>query len=376
MKRILYRMLIALIGLAVLGAVGAGLYLREPLFGALPSGERLDQIALSPNYRQGAFRNQISTPMKTTDQSEWSMWAETLFGNHGQPRPPSALPAVKTDLKALDPAQDLVVWLGHSSYFVQLGGRRVLIDPVFSSSASPVPMTNTAFDGTSIYNVADMPPIDFLLISHDHYDHLDYPSVLALKPKVRQVVVGLGVGAHFQAWGYDMKRVHEADWYQTIGDEGGLQIHVTPARHFSGRTFTRNQSLWVGFVLSTGQRKLFYSGDSGYGPHFAQIGKRYGPFDWAALDTGQYDPRWANVHMNPEQAAQAAKDLRTRVLMPSHVGRFSLAPHDWDAPFKRVTAASQNAGYRLWSPEIGEPAYLDGREQHFSQWWNLTGSAK
>ncbi|WP_372380923.1 MBL fold metallo-hydrolase [Xanthomonas sp. NCPPB 1754] len=369
MKRFWTRLAMAVVGIAILGTAGVIGYLQRPLFGALPTGKQLERMSHSRNYIDGAFLNQIDTPMQTTDQSEWSMWMETILGEKGHPRPPGALPSVKTDLKALDPAQDLVVWLGHSSYFVQLGGQRFLVDPVFSTNAAPVPAVNKAFKGTSIYAAVDMPEIDALLISHDHYDHLDYPTMRVLQPKVRQVIVGLGVGAHFERWGYDMSRVREADWNEVVALTPQLQIHVTPARHFSGRTLTRDQSLWVGFALVSPEHRLFLSGDSGYGPHFAQIGQRLGPFDWVALDTGQYDPRWANVHMNPEQAAQAAEDLRTHVLMPAHVGRFSLAPHDWDDPFKRIVAASQGRGYALWTPEIGQPVYLDGRAQSFTAWW-------
>uniref|UniRef100_UPI00211AD834 MBL fold metallo-hydrolase n=2 Tax=Pseudomonas TaxID=286 RepID=UPI00211AD834 len=190
---------------------------------------------------------------------------ETLFGEKGQPRPPGAIPAIKTDLKTLDPAQDLVVWLGHSAYFIQLDGKRILIDPVFSTNAAPIPAANKAFEGTSIYTADDMPEVDALLISHDHYDHLDYPSILALKPKVKQVIVGLGVGAHFERWGYDMRTVREADWNEVVALSPQVQVHVTPARHYSGRTFTRDQSLWVGFALVSPERRLFVSGDSGYG---------------------------------------------------------------------------------------------------------------
>lgn len=357
------------VGIAILGVVGVIGYLQLPLFGALPSGERLARMSHSPNYVDGAFLNQIDTPMRTTEQSEWSMWTETILGEEGQPRPPGALPSVKTDLKALDPAQDLVVWLGHSSYFVQLGGQRILVDPVFSTNAAPIPSVNRAFEGTSIYAAVDMPEIDALLISHDHYDHLDYPTIQALKPKVRQAIVGLGVGAHFGAWGYDLRAVREVDWEEIVRLTPQLQIHVTPARHFSGRTFTRDQSLWVGFALVSAERRILFSGDSGYAPHFAEIGKKLGPFDWVALDTGQYDPRWANVHMNPEQAAQAAEDLRAKALTPGHVGRFSISPHDWDDPFKRIANASQGRAYALWTPKIGQPVYLDGRTQSFTAWW-------
>jgi L-ascorbate metabolism protein UlaG (beta-lactamase superfamily) len=357
------------------GALAILAFLQLPVFGELPRGERLALIERSPNQSNGTFHNQIETSVLTTDESQVSIMLGNAFGEKGSVAPPGAVPAVKTDLKALDASLDLVVWLGHSSYFVQLGGRRILIDPVFSTNASPVPSTNVAFDGSTIYSAADMPEIDYLLISHDHYDHLDYDSIRALQPKVKQVVVGLGVGAHFEAWGYDMRRVREADWYDTIGDSQTLQIHVTPARHFSGRTFTKDRSLWAGFALVSPKRRIFYSGDSGYGPHFAEIGRRYGPFDWVALDTGQYDRRWADIHMMPEQAAQAASDLRTRVLMPGHIGRFSIAPHDWDDPFKRITAASRERNYVLWTPEIGQPAYLDGRTQVFTPWWETVSSA-
>ncbi|MFT0546391.1 MBL fold metallo-hydrolase [Allopusillimonas ginsengisoli] len=368
--KICFLLLKAFAVIVVLGVVAIVAYLQHPLFGHLPEGERLTRIAQSSNFANGIFHNQIDTPVQTTDQSELKMWMETIFGEKGNPRPKGTIPAIKTDLKALDAKQDQVIWLGHSSYFVQLGGRRILIDPVFSTNAAPIPLANVAFDGTSIYTADDMPTIDLLLITHDHYDHLDYPSILALQPKVKQVVVGLGVGAHFETWGYEMRTVHEADWYETIEPVPALQIHVTPARHFSGRSFTRNKTLWVGFALITPQRRIFFSGDSGYAPHFAEVGRRYGPFDWAALDAGQYDPRWANVHMNPEQAAQAAEDIRVRTLTPGHVGRFSISPHDWDDPFKRITAASRGRSYALWTPEIGRPIYLDGRAQTFSAWWN------
>lgn len=358
-----------LVGISILSVMGVLGYLQHPVFGELPGGERLARIERSPNHVNGEFHNQIDTPMRTTDQSEWSMWMQTLFGKKGQPRPPGVIPAIKTDLKALARTQDVVIWLGHSSYFLQLSGQRILIDPVFSTNAAPIPFANRAFDGTNVYTADDLPELDALLISHDHYDHLDYPSIRALRPKVRQVIVGLGVGAHFEAWGYDLRRVHELDWNESVELKSGVRIQATPARHYSGRTFERNQSLWVGYALLSAERRLFFSGDSGYGPHFAEIGQQLGPFDWVALDMGQYDPRWANVHLTPEQAAQAAEDLRTRVLTPAHAGRFSISPHDWDDPFKRITAASKRRAFALWTPEIGRPIQLDGRAQTFTAWW-------
>lgn len=354
---------------AALAGLGALAYAQHPLWGELPAGGRLTRLARSPNYVDGAFRNLVDTPMLTTEESRLSIMIGNTFGKTGNPRPVWEIPAVRTDLATLEPAEDMVIWLGHSSYFVQLAGRRILIDPVFSANASPIPGTNTAFAGTNLYTADDMPEIDLLLISHDHYDHLDYRSIRDLRPKVRQVVAGLGVGAHFEAWGYAPGVVQEADWYEMVRLAPDLEIHVTPARHYSGRTFTRDKSLWVGFALASPERRIFISGDSGYGDHFAEIARRYGPFDWVTLDAGQYDPRWANVHMTPEEAARAAGYLQTRAVTLGHAGRFSIAPHDWNDPFRRMVAASRGRNYALWTPEIGRTVYLDGREQAFSPWW-------
>jgi len=365
-KMLKITLLIILLGAGVLWA-----YLQHPLFGKLPKGERLAQLSASEHYYSGKFHNLIDTPMLTTEQSEFAlMWDNFISKKTGNPIPPADIPVLKTDLSALDHQQDVVIWLGHSSYYVQLSGQRILIDPVFNHYAAPVPWAVRAFAGTNIYHAEDMPEIDLLLITHDHYDHLDYPTIKALQPKIKRVITPLGVGEHFIAWGYETNKVQETDWYQTTDYSASLQVITTPARHFSGRTLTRDKTLWAGFALISPQRRLFFSGDSGYSPHFADIGGRYGPFDWVALDSGQYDPRWALVHMNPEQAAQAAEDLRANAFTPGHVGRFSISAHDWDDPFKRITAASLGRRYQLWTPRIGQPVYLDGREQVFSAWWN------
>lgn len=368
MKRFLLRLLGILFILTVILTGTGYLYLQRPLFGMLPGEEQVKRFALSPHYQEGHFVNQIPSPLHTNGSTEWSIWREELFAARGQPRPEHTLPSVKTDLRALDIRQDLFVWLGHSAFYIQLGGKRILIDPVFSENASPVPGTNRAFEGTSIYSASDIPPIDALLISHDHYDHLDYPTVKALQSDVKDVIAGLGVGAHFRAWGYPADMVHEVDWYDTV-KAGEVAITATPARHFSGRTFTRDRSLWTGFVLKSAGRTLFISGDSGYGPHLSEIGKRFGPFDWVALDSGQYDPRWANVHMSPEEALQAARDLHAKAFTPDHIGRFSLAPHAWYDPMKRIIRGN-TFGHALWTPLIGQPVYFDSPPTRYTPWWD------
>ncbi|MBB3014124.1 MBL fold metallo-hydrolase [Cupriavidus alkaliphilus] len=369
MKKWLGRTSLILPGLAAALAAGGYAYLQHPKFGALPAGARLQAVKHSPHYVNGEFQNLIDTPMRTEDTSFVPNVISMLFDRNPNLKPSAALPSVHVDLKGLSKDGDVVVWLGHSSYFVQLNGKRILIDPVFSTNAGPFPGTNIAFPGTTPYTADDMPDIDVLLVTHDHWDHLDYPSAMALLPRVGQVVVGLGVGEFFDRWGYPSDRIHEADWNDVLELVPGVRIHVLPARHYSGRMLTRNQTLWVAFALQTSQRRLFFSGDSGYGPHFREIGERFGGFDLAALDMGQYDKRWANIHMFPEQAAQAAEDLRAKALLPAHVGRFSIAAHDWDEPLNQIDRASRGRPYRLLTPSPGALVLLDNETQRFPNWW-------
>lgn len=369
MSKWLRRAAILLFVLVGILSVGGYVYLQQPKFGALPAGRHLQVVENSAHYENGVFRNLVDTPMRTQDSSFVSNVLSMLLDKNANLKPPVPLPSVSVDLKALPPDEDVVVWLGHSSYFIQLGGKRILIDPVFSANAGPFPGSNVAFAGSTPYQAEDLPAIDILLVTHDHWDHLDYPSVMAVLPALGQVVVGLGVGEFFDRWGFPGDRVHEADWNDTLEFDDGLRIHVLPARHYSGRMLTRNKTLWVAFALETPRRKLFFSGDSGYGPHFREIGERFGGFDLVALDSGQYDKRWAHIHMFPEESAQAAVDLRARALLPAHVGRFSIAAHDWDEPLKRIAAASADKSYQLLTPQIGEVVRLDGDIKAFPHWW-------
>lgn len=367
--RLLRVILIVLLALVAVLSLGAGAYLQHPRFGTYPEGERLEVIRRSPHFVDGEFRNLVATPMFTDDRGFLSVLVGNLSHRAENLRPDWPIPATKTDLKALDKMSDTVVWLGHSSYFLLFAGKRILIDPVFSSYAAPVSFATRAFDGTSLYAADDMPEIDVLLITHDHWDHLDHATVTALQPKVARVFAPLGVGAHFQHWGYEREKIHEADWFGKLELNDGLTIHVVPARHYSGRLLTRNKTLWAGFVLESEKRRILFGGDSGYGPHFKELARRFGGFDLAALDMGQYDVRWPNIHMTPEEAAVAAVELQTKALLPAHVGRFNIAKHAWDEPFERITAVSNGKPYRLSTPMIGEPLKLDDEGQQFSRWW-------
>lgn len=362
-------MLLALLVTFVILSLGIGLYLQQPKFGTLPEGPRLERMKSSPNYVDGQFQNLVPTPPLIEGRSLPAIWWEYLFTKKERLVPADSIPTIKTDLINLDKDKDVVIWLGHSSYFMQLGGKRILIDPVFTSYASPVSFLNKAFEGTNQYTAEDMPEIDYLLISHDHWDHLDYPTITALKPKIKNVVCGLGVGSYFEQWGFEEKIIYEADWFTTLKFEDDLTIHVLPTHHFSGRLLRRNKTLWAGFALVTPERRLFYSGDGGYGPHIKKIGEMFNGFDLVIMENGQYDKSWPYIHMMPEEVAQATEELKGKALLPGHAGKFAIANHPWDDPFKRITAASQNKSYRLMTPMIGESVELENQQQVFSHWW-------
>lgn len=362
----------AMTATAVLGGCAAGgiwSFFRQMKFGALPAGEAMQRILASPHYADGAFHNLVPRAILSDDSSFAFALLRSLVAKRINPVPPGPVPSKHISLHALDRSQDTVLWLGHSSFFIQLGGRRLLIDPVFSPYAAPVSFSTQAFAGATPYSAHDMPDIDCLLISHDHWDHLDYPSVMQLKSKIRNIICGLGVGAHFRRWGFSSSVIHEADWGDMLPLGAELRIHVTTASHYSGRSLTRNKTLWSGFLLESPARKIFFSGDSGYGPHFAELGKRFGGVDLALLDCGQYNERWRYIHMTPEETAQAAENLGAKYLLPAHVGKFALAYHSWDEPFKRIVAASRGKTFLLITPVIGDPVNLTGRIFDYPYWW-------
>lgn len=338
-------------------------------FGQAPSGEALNAIKRSPNYCRGQFRNQIPPSVSIRQSSKLALLWDFLIEKRPFARPTQPLPLIKTDLAALMPEQEVIVWLGHSSWYLQLAGKRILIDPVFSDYAAPYAFINKAFPGEYPWHAAAMPEIDLLVISHDHYDHLDYATICALLPKVRQAVMPLGVGSHLRYWGMDCAIITEADWNQQVEISPALTVHLLPARHFSGRSLRRNQTLWGSFMFVTPTRKVYYSGDSGYGPHFSAIGEQFGRVDFAIMENGQYDAEWRDIHMQPEETARAAADLHAAAVLPGHAGRFVLARHRWNEPYQRLLRASQDKNYRLLTPVQGEPVLLADANQQFHVWW-------
>lgn len=367
--RILKRIFLAVLSLLVLLTAIIFIYMKQSKFGKSPAGERLEMMKRSPNYKDGKFQNIHLTPALTEGYGYVEVTWEVLFKRSPRRRPVDSLPSRKTDLLNLPADQDVLVWFGHSSYFMQADGKRFLVDPVFSGNASPIPGTTKSFTGADIYTVADLPEIDYLFISHDHYDHLDYETIIQLRSKVKKVICGLGVGSHFEYWGYPADQLIEKDWHEEVQLGDGFTVHTTPARHFSGRGFTRNNTLWMSYVLQTPSLQIYIGGDSGYDTHFAEIGKKFGPFDLAILENGQYDRKWKYIHSLPEEVVQAAKDLNAKRLFPVHSSKFMLANHAWDEPLSRITELSKTAGIPLATPFIGEQVNLGDTAQQFTQWW-------
>ena len=355
--------------LAVVGFVAViFLIFNHPIFGGTIKGKRLERIKKSPNYKDGTFQNLSLTPSLAEGFTMRQFLWEFLTDKTPNKIPLNKIRSIKTDLKSQPLSENLMVWMGHSSYYFQIDGKRFLVDPVFSGNASPIPGTTKAFAGTDIYTAEDFPEIDFLVISHDHYDHLDYKTVKELQPKVKKVISGLGVGAHFERWGYTEKQITELDWYEEFAI-GGFKITSTPARHFSGRLFKRNTTLWSSFVLQTPSQKIFIGGDSGYDFHFKEIGEKYGPFDLAVLENGQYNEKWRYIHTLPDEFAKVAEELQAKNVLPVHSGKFSLAQHAWDEPLIEILKNCKDKNFRIWTPMIGEKMNLNDGNQKYTEWW-------
>ncbi|MDR1461349.1 MAG: MBL fold metallo-hydrolase [Campylobacteraceae bacterium] len=346
-------------------------YLNTAKFGALPSGEYADLIQKSSNYKNGKFQNILPTPQATEGVGFVEMMTKYLFYSPPNLRPSTPIPHVKTDLLNLNKDENILIWFGHSSFFMQIEGKSILIDPVFSKNASPVPFTTKAFEGTNSYNAEDIPNIDYLVITHDHWDHLDYSTIMNLKNKIKRVILPLGVGAHFKHWGFDESMINEMDWNESIVLDNDFIIHCLTARHFSGRNLKFNQSLWASFLVKTKNFTFFVDGDSGYGEHYKDIGDIFGEIDLAIIDSGQYDKNWKYIHKSPTEVIRSALDLKAKNLLPSHIAKFALANHAWNEPLVTLKNESQNLNFSLLTPMVGEKVKLNNETQVFKDWWNF-----
>ncbi|MCZ4222661.1 MBL fold metallo-hydrolase [Pedobacter rhodius] len=341
-----------------------------PVFGRLPKGKRLNLIRHLSNYRDGALQNLSVTPMQPEGVSFFDIFKAYFFGKHPNKMPLKPLSFLKPDLND-KPQSDLpeIIWFGHSSYLIKIDDKRILVDPVFSKRPSPFSFIGSkAFPGTDFVKAEEFLNIDVLVITHDHYDHLDYQSILKIAPHTKKIVTSIGVGAHLERWGVAIEKVNELCWNATAELFNAVKFTAVPARHFTGRKFKRNQTLWSAFVLETADYKIFLGGDSGYDAHFEKIGNDHGPFDIALLECGQYNEFWPYIHMFPEQTVQAALDLKTKILMPVHWGKFSLAMHPWNEPIERITAEAAKKNVQVITPRLGETVILN-KDFPSRKWW-------
>ncbi len=337
-------------------------------FGKGPDKFRRQLFEALDNYKEQQFQNLVPTPA----MAEGMTMGKALFSmlrSFKDTVPAGRLPSVKTDMKHLPKDGNVLIWFGHSSYFIQLEGVRMLVDPVFSGSASPIPGSIKAFAGSNVYQAEDLPDMDVLLISHDHWDHLDFKTIHKLRGRTRQVICGLGVAQHFESWGWEKSVIKEKNWFESVEISDEFRITLTPARHFSGRTLRRNISLWVSFVVKTSKRNLFLGGDSGYGPHFKGIGDEFGPFDLALLECGQYNEKWPYIHTLPSEITGEVRELRAKNFMPVHHSKFKLAQHPWNEPLEQASAFAEQERLPITTPRIGEKVNLDDLGKSWDKWW-------
>ena len=372
LKKTIKKMGLLLGGLLLILVIFVVLFLYvSPEFGGSASKEQKLQYAKSENYREGVFVNKGNMQMNM-GFGNMVKSIRGFFGPQPNTTPEKNITVEKIDSTTIADynGPSRLVWFGHSSFLLQMEGKNILIDPMFGAVPAPHPMLGGKRFSTSLpIEITKLPKIDVVIFSHDHYDHLDYGSIQLLKDKVGMFYTPLGVGAHLTEWGVAEERIEEMDWWQETEFQG-LRFKCAPAQHFSGRGLTdRGKTLWSSWVIQSTTENIFFSGDSGYGSHFKEIGKKYGPFDFAMMECGQYNELWKEIHMMPEETAQAGLDVGAKKIMPIHWGAFKLAMHPWTEPVERVTKKASELGILTTVPKIGAYIYLDADQISNEPWW-------
>ncbi len=373
MKKFIKMTLLSLLGIILISGVCIFLFMQfHPVFGGKASEIQKQHYTQSGHFEKGVFKNLVETNMDMNFGEMMKLLPE-YFKQNTNREPKVNIPVEKID--SLDIQNHIgeatrLTWFGHSAFLLEIDGKKILIDPMFGDTPSPV-----VFLGKKRYSkelplaIEKIPEIDLVIFSHDHYDHLDHGSILKLKSKVKMFYTPLGVGNHLKRWGVDENKIREFNWLEEAQFQG-LQIACTPARHFSGRGFgDRFTTLWASWTIKGNEDNLYFSGDSGYGPHFKEIGEKYGPFTFAMMECGQYNERWANIHMMPEETIQASKDIKAARMMPIHWGAFTLALHSWTEPVERAEKEAEKLGVEMITPKIGEALELNKTQLPKEKWW-------
>jgi len=365
------RILLVLISLILLLII-SGLIWHEtsPQFGGEISELKNIKYKKTGHYKDGIFINKTTVNMDMPALKMVSIMIDFIKGNpNGQPNQNIDVLKIDSTTIAKNKLINQITWFGHSAILLELDENKILIDPMLSNVPSPLPILGPERYSKELPITIDkLPFIDAVIISHDHYDHLDYESIQKLKKKVNHFYVPLGVDAHLIEWGIDTSKITALDWWETA-KVNEVDLVFTPSRHFSGRGLgDRFSTLWGSWVLKGKKDNIFFSGDGGYGPHFKEIGDKHGPFDFSMIECGQYNKNWADIHMMPEESVQAAKDLKSSIMMPIHWGAFTLSLHDWTDPIERVIKAANDLEIPISTPMIGQP-FNWKTEVIISTWW-------
>ncbi|WP_341226171.1 MBL fold metallo-hydrolase [uncultured Arcticibacterium sp.] len=372
MKKTLKMVFLSIAVILVMLIAGTAIFMNfHPVFGGKPTVAQKESYKKSDNYTNGLFKNAIETNMEMGTWEAIKMIPEYLSKEGREPK--VDIPVLKID--SLDIQKRIgdstqITWFGHSSFLLEMESLKILLDPMLGATPSPVAILGSKRYSKELpIEIAQLPEIDLVIFSHDHYDHLDYESILLLKDKVKQFYVPLGLASHLEKWGVLPEKIKEFDWWDEA-DYKGLKLACTPARHFSGRGVAdRFTTLWASWVIKGTEDNIYFSGDSGYGPHFKEIGEKYGPFNFAMMECGQYNERWDNIHMMPEETVQASIDIKAQQMMPIHWGAFTLALHPWQESVERATAAAEKKNVKMVLPQIGQTIAINEELLPNDKWW-------
>lgn len=370
-QRIITKILIYLLVVIVIFGVVISLFINfHPVFGGNPSDEQIEVYNSFDNYVNGKFVYRVPTKMNSSASNSPATFKDSnSVGN--ETNPAGQIPVSEIDWNKINSKEDSLTWFGHSAFLLSIDNKKILIDPMLGHIASPV-----SFVGPKRYSedmldiIEEMPSIDAVFITHDHYDHLDYQSIRKLKSKVGHFFVPYGVSNHLIRWGVAKEQITELNWWDETEFQD-LTIALTPSKHFSGRgIFNRDTNLWGGWVILGKQTRFYTSGDGGYDAHFKEIGDKYGPFDIALIEGGQYDRRWSWAHMVPEESVQANIDVKGKNMMLIHWGAFTLANHGWTEPIERALIEAEKSEVNLIAPKIGETVSINEKISiPISTWW-------
>ena len=372
MSAVLFWLLVIVLGSLLVAVVWFVAYVAfgQP-FGRIARGAAGRYLTESPNWGDGQFQNRIPTQMGgTTWETIRSTYRFMTAGQERRPQPKLPVrPVHPSQLVRLAPDRPVVTWLGHSALLLQMDGQLWLLDPMLGKRVSPVDWFGPSrFCDAPPLTAEQVPAVDVVVISHDHWDHLDHRTIQKIDARVGRYVTALGVKAHLIHWGVAPEKITELDWYDEL-QIGGITLTATPSRHFSGRKRRQlYQTFWASFVLRTNHHRVFFGSDSGYFDGFREIGERYGPFDLTLLECGAYSEFWPDIHLMPEETARAHRDLRGAVLMPIHWGAFSLALHPWKEPIERLLRAAATDRLTVITPLVGGFYELGGPLPQ-ERWW-------